>query len=149
MKHPEFNIIGIETRTTNENDQAATDIGALWKNFLEDQVLDKIPNKEDTTIYSVYTDYEKDHTKPYTVVLGCKVAHLDEVPEGMVGRVIPGGTFTQFTAKGNLYEGAVYAEWLKIWKAPLNRKFTADYEVYGPKSHTPESAEVDIFIAVD
>ena len=47
MEHPEFNIIGIETRTTNENDQAATDIGALWKSFLEDQILDKIPNKED------------------------------------------------------------------------------------------------------
>lgn len=67
----------------------------------------------------------------------------------MVGRVIPGGTFTQFTAKGNLYEGAVYAEWLKIWKAPLNRTFTADYEVYGSKAQNPKSAEVDIFIAVE
>lgn len=46
MKHPEFNIIGIETRTTNENDQAATDIGALWKSFLEDQVLTKFQTKK-------------------------------------------------------------------------------------------------------
>lgn len=77
------------------------------------------------------------------------MSSLDDIPEGMVGRVIPGGKFTQFTAKGDLNQGIVYSEWLNIWNTKLNRKYTADFEVYGQKALNPEDAEVDIFIAVD
>lgn len=149
MEHSEFLMIGISVRTTNENGQAIHDIGPLWERFLTENLLDKIPNKVDQTLYSVYTDYEKDHTRPYTVILGCKVTSLDEIPEGMVGRMIPGGKFTKFTAKGKLSEAIVYSEWLKIWNTHLERRYTADFEVYGEKASNPEDAEVDIFIAVE
>ena len=149
MEFTDFSIIGISVRTTNENGQAIKDIGPLWERFLSENLIEKIPNKVDPTVYSVYTDYESDYTKPYTVILGCKVSSLDDIPEGMVGRVIPGGKFTQFTAKGDLNQGIVYSEWLNIWNTKLNRKYTADFEVYGQKALNPEDAEVDIFIAVD
>lgn len=148
MKLPPFQVIGIHTRTTNANGQMGHDILELWKRFLGENIQSQIPHKADSTIYSVYTDYEGDFTKPYTVVLGCKVLNLNNIPDGMVGITVPEGEYTPFTAQGNLNEGAVFEAWSKIWKAPLNRTYLADFEVYGEKAQNPEDAEVDIFIGV-
>lgn len=143
-----FHIIGISIRTTNENKQAAKDIPALWDKFLYENVIQSIPNKIDSAIYCVYTDYEKDHTKPYTTLLGCKVSSLVFIPQGMTGKTLSGGRYTKYTAKGKLSEGIIFNEWTKIWDAYIPRAFTADFEVYGEKAQNPEKAEVDIFVAV-
>lgn len=148
VKVEPFKVIGIEVRTTNENEQAAKDIPVLWEKFMKENLLNNIPNKIDNTIYSIYTEYEKDHTKPYTTLLGCKVESLENIPEGMVGKSFDGGDYIRFTAKGNLAEGLVINEWLKIWNMDLGRTFTADFEIYGEKAQDPSDAEVDILIAV-
>lgn len=143
-----FQIIGISVRTTNQDNQAAKDIGGLWNQFMTEQILDKIPNKISTDIYSIYTNYEGDYTLPYDTILGCKVSSLDSIPEGMVGQKFEGGKAVQVTAKGDLNKGAVYNAWLDIWKSDIDRQYTADFEVYGEKAQDPSTAEVDIFIAV-
>lgn len=148
MKVEPFKVIGIAVRTTNENNQAAKDIPLLWEKFIREDILKAIPNKVDTAVYSIYTDYEKDHTKPYTTILGCKVENLDHIPEGMVGKSFEGGNYIRFTPKGNLAEGLVINEWNKIWTMDLGRTFTADFEIYGEKAQNPSDAEVDILIAV-
>ncbi|MGL4630553.1 MAG: GyrI-like domain-containing protein [Leadbetterella sp.] len=144
-----FHVIGISVRTTNENGQAAQDIPALWDTFIREGIAIQIPNKMDSSIICIYTEYEKDHTKPYTTILGCRVENLDTVPDGMVGKTIEEASYTQYVAKGNLLQGAVFNEWTKIWNSDIKRTFTADYEVYGEKAQNPENAEVDIFIAVE
>lgn len=149
MKIEPFKVIGIAVRTTNENNQAAQDIPVLWEKLMNEGIVNAIPNKIDTTIYSLYTDYEKDHTKPYTTILGCKVENLDHIPEGMVGKSFEGGNYIKFTAKGNLADNLVINEWIKIWNMDLGRIFTADFETYGEKALNPSEAEVDIFIAVE
>lgn len=143
-----FKVIGIAIRTTNENGQAAIDIPQLWNRFLSEGLIARIPDQLSNDIYSIYTDYELDHTKPYTVLLGCKVNSLDIIPEGFTGKSFEGGSYTTFTAKGRMDDGIVYQEWLKIWNSDIPRIFTADFEVYGPKAQDPENAEVEIFIAV-
>ncbi|WP_126651422.1 GyrI-like domain-containing protein [Chryseobacterium aureum] len=143
-----FKVIGIAVRTTNENGQAGKDIPALWEKMMNEDILNSIPNKVDNTIYSIYTDYEKDHTKPYTTVLGCEVENLDNIPEGMVGYSFEGGNYLKFTAKGDISKDLVINEWIKIWNMDLGRVFTADFEVYGEKAQNPSEAEIDIFIAV-
>jgi predicted transcriptional regulator YdeE len=143
-----FSIIGIAIITTNENGQSGIDIPALWNKFMTEGVLERIPNKIDNTLYCVYTDYEKDHTKPYTTVLGCKVESLESIPDGMTGKTIEGGNYILHIAKGNLLQGLVFNEWVKIWNSNIERSYTADFEVYGEKALNPENAEVDIFIAV-
>ncbi|REC60920.1 AraC family transcriptional regulator [Chryseobacterium pennae] len=148
VKVEPFKIIGIAVRTTNENEQAAKDIPVLWEKFMKENVLENIPHKMDTTVYSIYTEYEKDHTKPYTTLLGCKVENLDHIPEGMVGKSFDGGDYVKFSPKGNLAEGLVINEWFKIWDMDLGRAFTADFEIYGEKAQNPSDAEVDILIAV-
>lgn len=148
MEVVEFDVIGISVRTTNENGQCGIDIPALWKRFFAENVMEKIPNKVDSSIYSVYTDYESDFTKPYTTILCCKVKNLNTIPKGMIGRRIGGGKFSKFTASGDLNQGVVFSEWQKIWTSKLDRKYTADFEVYREKAQNPANAEVDIFIAV-
>ncbi|NQX81087.1 MAG: effector binding domain-containing protein [Flavobacteriaceae bacterium] len=143
-----FKVIGISIRTTNENGQAAKDIGELWNRFFSEGVLDKIPNKVDNTIYSIYTEYESDHTKPYTTVLGCKVESLNEIPKAMVGKSFEGGKYVNFSAKGDLTKGLIVDQWTKIWEMDLNRVYSTDFEVFGVKAQNPNDAEIEFLIAV-
>lgn len=152
-----FQIIGISVRTSNQENlstsvgavgQAAIDIPALWNQFISKNVLEKIPNKISSEIYSIYTNYEGDHTQPYDTILGCKVSSLDNIPEGMIGQAFEGGTVAKFTSKGNLEDNIIYKKWLDIWDTDLDRSFTADFEVYGQKSLDRANAEVDIFVAI-
>lgn len=143
-----FNVIGISVRTTNENGQSGKDIPALWSQFMSEEIQSKIPNKVSEDLFCIYTDYEKDHTKPYTTILGCKVESLDVVPENMIGKTIDSANYEELIAKGNLSEGIVYNKWLEIWNSDLDRSFTADFEVYGEKTQNPEQAEVAIYIAL-
>lgn len=144
-----FKVIGIAVRTTNENGQSAQDIGQLWGKFMSEGISGKIPNKIEETIFSIYTNYESDHTKPYDTILGCKVSSLANVPEGMVGQSIEGGTYGKFVSKGDLTKGVVFGTWTEIWKKDLDRVFTADFELYGEKAQNPKAAEVDVLVALN
>lgn len=148
IKIDSFHVIGISIRTTNENGQSAKDIPILWQKFMSEGILDQIPNKINNSVYCIYTDYEKDHTKPYTTILGCKVENLNVVPDQMITKTIEGTSYQKFIAKGDLMQGAVYNEWVKIWNSEMERTFTADFEVYDERSLNPENAEMDIFVAV-
>lgn len=148
QKIKEFCVMGIAVRTTNENGQSSKDIPALWNRFMAEGIAEKIPHKIDDTIYSIYTDYEKDHTRPYTTILACKVSDLDHIPDGLIGKIIKEGSYIKHTAKGNLLQGVVFEEWTKIWNSVLPRVYTADFEVYGEKAQNPEKAEVEIFLAI-
>jgi predicted transcriptional regulator YdeE len=143
-----FKVIGIAVRTTNENGQAAKDIAGLWDRFMSENVLAAIPNKIDTTIYSLYTDYDGDHTQPYTAILCCRVSDLKTIPGGMVGKSVSGGSYVKLTSRGDLTKGFIVEEWSKIWQMNLDRKYTADFEVFSEKAQNPVDAEVDFLIAV-
>jgi predicted transcriptional regulator YdeE len=144
----EFYVIGIAVRTSNENGQSGIDIPKLWEAFIGENMIDQIPNKLNSTIYCMYTDYEKDHTRPYTTILGCRVENLTDIPENMVGKTVERANYTKYIAKGNLAEGVVFSQWVKIWDADLPRAFTTDFEVYGEKAQNSQQAEVEIFIAL-
>jgi predicted transcriptional regulator YdeE len=148
VKIEPFNFIGISIRTTNENGQASKEIAELWGKFMSESILEKIPNKVDNEIYSLYTDYEGDHTKPYTAILGCKVENLDNIPNGMVGKSFNGGTYTKTTAKGDLMQGLVVNQWSKIFEMELDRTYDADFEIFGEKAQNPSDAEVDFYVGI-
>ncbi len=147
-KIEQFKIIGISIRTTNENNKAVGDISNLWNKFLSEKLIEKIPNKISPEIYSVYTDYEGDYTKPYTTILGCKVEKLDQIPEGMIGKQFECEKYYKSIAKGDITKGIVFQAWQKIWNSDLKRAYTADFDVYGEKAQNPENAEVEIFVAI-
>lgn len=148
IKKEAFSVIGISIRTTNENGQAAQDIPKLWSKFMSENIAEKIPNKLSNDIFSIYTNYEGDHTKPYDTILACQVENLDNIPEGLIGQHFEESNYAITSCKGDLTQGLVYNKWLEIWETPLDRIFTADFEIYGEKAQNPKDATVDILIAV-
>lgn len=150
VKIDPFKIIGISVRTTNENGQSMTDMGQLWDRFYSTDILSTIPNRINNDIYSVYTNYQADYKGAYTAIIGCKVNSLDSIPEELIGREFTGGQYIKYIAKGKMPD-AVINKWKEIWDkdTELNRKYTADFEVYGQKSQNPDNAEVEIYIATD
>lgn len=144
-----FKIIGISVQTTNQNNQAAADIGKLWQRFYAEEIINKIPKKESKDVYAIYTNYQSDYTGTYTTIIGQKVSSLDNIPDGLVGKEIRNENLKKYIAKGEM-PNAVVNTWLEIWNndANLNRSYIADFEVYGEKSQQGAESEVEIYIGV-
>lgn len=144
-----FKIIGISVETTNQNNQAAIDLGQLWERFYKEQIFNKIPNKESEEVYAVYTDYESDYTSKYTSIIGQRVSTLETIPDGMVGREIKNERLLRYVAKGEM-PNAVVEIWKEIWanNIALYRTYNADFEVYGAKSQNGDESEVEIYIGI-
>jgi len=143
-----FKLIGISIRTTNENGKAAKEIAELWGKFMSEGILEKIPNKVNPEVYSMYTDYESDHTQPYTAILGCKVSSIETIPDGMIAKEIQGGLYAKTSANGDLMKGLVVNKWAEIFKLDLDRMYSTDFELFGEKAQDPSKAEVEFYIAI-
>ena len=148
VTRPTQQFIGIKCRTANEADKAPLDIPALWERFYSENIMDKIPGKTSSEVYALYYEYEKDHTKPYSVPhLGCLVDSLESIPEGLVGHEIPASTYEIFPAVGKHPETLIHT-WQKIWSADLDRTFSGDFELYREDFFKTSPQEVNIYIAV-
>jgi len=141
-----FSVIGIAVRTINKEGKSQKDIGQLWETFFVKNIVQSIPNKLGNEIYCIYGDYESDFTGAYTTIIGCRVSSLDEIPDGMVSKVIPEASYKCFKALGPVPD-SVGKVWSEIWNSGMDRKYIADFDVYGEKSQDPENPEVDIYVS--
>lgn len=148
LKMPEILLVGLECRTSNELGAAMSDIPALWERFYGENVISQIPEKASDEVLALYCDYEGDHTQPYSVVIGCPVKNFDGVPEGLVAKRIPGGTYACYQAVGE-HPQTLIQTWGEIWQTDLPRTYTGDFEVYGKKFTTGSPHEVEVFIAIE
>lgn len=147
--HHGMNIIGVELRTTNE--KALQEIPAFWAHVQEHNLLGFISKRIDTNkFYAIYTDYEKDASGEYSLIIGAEVVSLSDtpVPENMVARVIPGGTYAVFTAKGELIVQEVGKTWETIWDTKLDRTYTFDFEIYDLDLQGKPAPEVPIYVSI-
>lgn len=140
-------LIGIKTRTQNDG-KAMVDIPALWGKFMNPATQSMIQEKMSAEIYCVYTEYDSDHTGPYTVFIGYAVSESAILPESFHEMRLAKGNYKSYTAKGNLQEGAVFNAWKNIWSEDIERSYITDYEVYGEKAMNPLDAEVEIYIGI-
>ncbi len=138
-------FIGLELRTNNQ--EALATIPAHWERFYKENVLSQIPNQIPSGVFALYTDYEGDFTKPYSCIIGTEVSSLEDVPEGLAGKIIPASEYAVFASQGSFPEGLVDV-WQKIWTSSLNRSYTVDFELYGYDFHPQENPEVKVYIAV-
>lgn len=139
-------FIGLELRTNNKECSLA--MPAHKDRFFNENILAKIPNKIDGSILALYTDYEGDYTQPYSWILGCEVSSLDNVPEGLVAKVIPQSKYAVFTTQGEFPQGLI-AAWQAIWNSGLHRSYTSDFELYRSDFNPQTNPEVKVYIAVD
>jgi predicted transcriptional regulator YdeE len=143
-----FYIIGISVKTTNANNKALKDIGDLFGYFAGNNVVQKIPNKMTEDIYCVYTDYESDFNGPYTTIIGCKVSSLSDIPDGLIGKTIPGSKYEIYISTGKL-SIVLGKTWEGIWNSDINRRYSADFDIYGEKARDFENAEVYTYVSVN
>jgi predicted transcriptional regulator YdeE len=144
---PGMMIIGIECRTSNDPNAGPKDIPMLWQKFYTENIQSKIPNKASDEVIALYCDYEGDYTQPYSCVIGCAVSSLDQIPEGMVSKVVPESTFALYRAAGD-FPKSLIDTWGNIWHSNLKRTYVGDYEVYGHK-FSGTSKEVDVLVAIE
>lgn len=149
-KHPRetrdaLKVIGIQIKTTNVKGQASKDISQLWERFRLENIFDKIPNKKNNTVLVLYSDYEGDYTQPYNYMICCEVNSLEEVPLGLVAKIIPTSDYTIVKAQGKFPECLVKT-WQSIWQSDLKRSYRYDLEVY--KNFDLNNADIDVYIGV-
>jgi predicted transcriptional regulator YdeE len=144
----EFHIIGISVRTTNVNNKALKDIGELFGNFVGQNMMGKIPEKITEDIYCVYTDYESDYNGPYTAIVGCKVNSLDDIPTDFIGKTIPGAKYQVYKSTGKL-SISLTRTWEEIWNTDIDRRYSADFDIYGEKAKDYENAEVETYVSIN
>lgn len=142
-------VMGIECYTSNDPDAGPHDIPRHWAKFIEEGVMERIPHKASNEVIALYCDYEGDFTEPYSFVLGCPVLSADEIPEGMVVKVIPESSYAVFKAVGD-YPQSLIDTWGEIWQAGgLKRTYTGDFEVYGENFYCQSPQELDVYIAIE
>ena len=146
VEKPSFMVIGIACRTCNESYEAMHDIPKLWEQFFKETCQGRIPNRISEEIVALYCDYEKDHTKPYTLIIGCGVPSLEVIPKGMVGKVVPASKYALFQAKGD-QPRTLIDTWISIWQMDLERTYLGDFEIHHLDfGHNPRT--IDVFVGI-
>jgi len=154
IHQPAFTVVGIAARTSNAKEATADGvIGKQWERFMKEGVLAKIPNKVDSAIVAVYTDYASDKDGEYTFVLGAKVKSDHDIPDGMLARKVPAGRYAVFTSEKGPAARVVAETWKRIWSVQKstpggNRAFKADFEVYDERAADPQNMQVDVYVGV-
>jgi predicted transcriptional regulator YdeE len=138
LREQGLTIMGIATRASNANPNA---IGELWNRFHTSGIRELFPARLNNDIYSVYFDYERDFTAPYTVLIGYAVPFGTPIPEDLQSATVPSGSYVVFDASGEQPASLIEA-WSTVWTTPLDRKYDADFELHR------EDGTVAIYVGV-
>jgi predicted transcriptional regulator YdeE len=105
-----------------------------------------IPGVTDPTLtFSLYTNYESDHTGAYDVILGKSVNPLEPAREPLRVVAIPAAEYVVFNAESGSPD-AIREAWMGVYdyfsgQTSLRRAFTIDFERYSADG-------VELYIAV-
>lgn len=150
---PGFSVIGVAVRTTNEKERGGNgEIPKLWQRVMQEDLIDKIPNRADPHLVVVNTGYASDQNGEYTYLVGVRVSSTKEVPQGFVAVTIPAGKYAVVESEKGPPPEIIPKVWQRIWAmspAELGgeRAFKADYEVY-PAEMDWENTQVAIHLGL-
>ena len=149
-----FVVIGIEARTNNVQEMSTFGVIARqWQRFFRENLVAKIPNKADSSILAVYSDYASDKNGEYSFLIGTRVNSPEGVPPGMIAKRVPAGRYAIFTSRTGPVEKIVPEIWKEIWSASRStlggdRAYIADYEVYDSRASDPKNAQVEVHVGI-
>ena len=135
-------IVGIFVRT--RPDTATKDISALWGRWMQEGLASQL-KAVDSSLYSVYFDYETDHTGAYTTLLGVEVPSDLAVPDGMSAVWLQTGIYGRFFVSGGDPGQAIWLSWSQIndkFSRENPRRYLTDFECYQSISQTHIQAEI-------
>lgn len=141
IKHIEsFIVTGLSTRTQNcdEFNQETAKIPTLWHQFYTSDLA------ANTSIFSVYSNYDSGVNGHYTVTVG---SASDDARDQFSSTIIQAGNYLVFQNKGPMPD-IVIELWKQIWSyfethSEYQRNFISDFEAYSG------SDQVTIYIGVN
>ncbi|MFY9939227.1 MAG: GyrI-like domain-containing protein [Silvibacterium sp.] len=150
---PGFSVIGVSVRTESRKEAGGTgQIPNLWTRAMQDGTLDSIPNRADSNILAVYTDFASDQNGEFTYVLGARVTSIDKVPAGFVAVTIPAGKYAVVQTDKGALPDVLPKVWQRIHAMPASelggeRAFKVDYEVF-PAGFDWQNAQIDVHLGL-
>ncbi len=151
MKKEAFTFIGVAKTTTNKAEMNGEGvISALWETVYRDSLINHIPNKQNSHILALYTEYQSNDTGHYTIAIGTQVSTLATIPEKMRGYLIPEQKYVVFTSRRGPVQEVVVEAWQDVWEwsKTNERAYTTDFEVYDDRCIDPNNSQVDLYISV-
>jgi predicted transcriptional regulator YdeE len=151
---PGFHVAGIKARTSNAQEMSGKGkIGNVWQEFLQSNLVARIPNKIGADLIAVYTDYETDHTGHYTYLVGVPVLSAESLPANLNVKHVPAGRYAVFTSSRGPVKQIVPEIWQRV--CPMSpeelggtRAFQTDYEIYDQRAADPANAQIDVYIGL-
>jgi predicted transcriptional regulator YdeE len=151
VRHHGFQFLGTSAITSNQAEMNGEGcIPALWANFYQEQILDLIPNKKNSTILALYTQYESDETGPYTFAIGTEVTEKQTSTNKLAEFEVPEANYIVFTTRKGPVQEVVVEAWQEIWEwsKTNERAFQTDFELYDERAIDPTCGQVDIYISI-
>ena len=150
----QMKVVGLVCNTTLKNNQ----IPALWEKFIKrmKEVKNKIncPRSYGVCLSETIKevkDFSEDSKYQYMACV--EVDNFNDVPKGMITRVIPKGKYAVFTHKGDLANlrhtyDYIYGTWANKTKFKLDSR--DDFELYDERFDRDniEKSEFDIYIPI-
>ena len=147
-----FLVVGLGARTSNTQEMTPhAIIPRQWERLISSNALETVTNRTDSSIIALYTDYESDAEGAYTYVLGVKVSSLAELPQNMISKEVPGGTYAVIPSRRGPVAEVVVDAWKRVWSdaaLSAHRSYRTDFEVYDHRATNPQDAQVDVYIGV-
>ena len=142
-------VVGVTARTGNADPECQKIIGGLWQSFMGNGIAETVKDRANDYCIGLYSNYDF-ATMTYDVTVGVEVKSFETSTEikscvELSTKIIPEGKYAKFRVKGDVVIDVANA-WEEIWKMPLERTFTGDFEEY--VSNLDGVAEINIYIAL-
>lgn len=147
----ELRIIGIELVTTDRDGEGFAKIPPFEEEYIAGRVEERIPNRVMPGLrYGLNARYNGEY---YSFISGEEVSSLENIPDGMTGELVPGGTYAVFTVSGGPLPYKVietiiyiYEHWLPV--SGYRRANRPGFNLYVNASGRSDSV-IKIYIPVD
>jgi len=124
-------------------------VGPYWSDF--EHKVNQISNRVGSDAFGIYEEYSESEDRiGFTYICAVEVANFDEVPDGMISRIIPEQMYAVFRHTGDL---SLLPETLKyIWgswlpKSDYEYVEKPDFELYSPGLN-PNDPEHVLFLNI-
>jgi AraC family transcriptional regulator len=141
----EMNVIG----TAHQYQEEDMDLEMWWSAFQHS--VYQITNRIGTDAFGIYEEYhESESSVGFSYICAVEVSDFDNVPEGMISRVIPEQMYAVFRHRGSL---SFLPETLKYiwgsWLPKSNYEYVEkpDFELYAPGTQ-PEDPDHILFLYI-
>jgi len=121
-------VIGIELETTTEYELVRVDLASLWKKFNVKSFKKKIHDTISDDFYIFYHNYNPNNRNEFTLLVGCLVKTLENVPQGLTGREFTSQKFVRIISASKSIND-IHEIWnhFNTRLISINRKFSYDY----------------------